>query len=129
MPTDSANRSSVWMREQLLGVPAEAVSMTGRATSECFDLLECVFASSTNGFRYRIIPIDEHDDNISVGLGIEWRDLLPLLTKLGLLASHAALLGSVGNMAAVGACGGGGARGAAVRVWTSSLTVGVMMEI
>lgn len=32
-------------------------------------------------------PTSQHDDDILVGLGIEWRYLLPLLTKCGLLRS------------------------------------------
>jgi hypothetical protein len=44
-----------------------------------------LFATSTTGFWYRILPIEDHDDNISVALSIEWRYLLPLLAKGGLV--------------------------------------------
>jgi hypothetical protein len=51
-------------------------------------IIETFFAKSTTSFWYRILPIEDHDDDISVALGIEWHYLLPLLTKGGLLRSR-----------------------------------------
>lgn len=39
------------------------------------------------GLWFRILPVDDHNDDISVGVGMEWRYLLPLLSKCGLVRS------------------------------------------
>ena len=55
---------------------------------EGFSLVEQLLAHSTMGLWFRILPVDDHDEDICVGLGVEWRYLLPLLTKCDLLQSR-----------------------------------------
>ena len=74
-------------RQRVLGVQAAGIHRLGRGTVECFSVLERLFFHATQGIWFRILPIDDHDDDICHGLGVEWRYLLPLLTKCGLIKS------------------------------------------
>lgn len=75
-------------RHRSLGVHASGIQRRGQDTEECFHLLEGLFAHSVPGlWFFRILPVYDQHDDISVGLGIEWRYLLPLLTKCGLVRS------------------------------------------
>ena len=74
-------------RQRVLGDHAAGIQRLGRGTVECFSKLELLFAHSQSGLWFRILPIDGYDDDISVGLGVEWKYLLPLLIKCGLVRS------------------------------------------
>ena len=50
-----------------------------------FDLLCKCFTTLNAGIWWRIIPLGDGYDDISVGTGIEWDDLLPLLMDAGFL--------------------------------------------
>jgi hypothetical protein len=75
-------------RQKVLGTQAEGIQRLGRGTEECFRLVEQLLAHSTTGLWFRILPIDGHDDDICVGMGVEWHNLLPILIKCGLLRSR-----------------------------------------
>ena len=74
-------------RQRVLGDQASGIRRLGKGTVECFSKLELLFAHSQTGLWFRVLPIDGHDDDICVGLGVEWKYLLPLLTKCGLVRS------------------------------------------
>ena len=46
-------------------------------------------AQAVQGVWYQILPVDEYDDDITVGTGVEWQYLLPILSKCTLLRSTA----------------------------------------
>ena len=74
-------------KQRLLGMYAIGIQRLGRGTQECFDLLAELFRHAKKSLWFRILPVDEHNDDISIGLGVDWRYLLPLLTKVGLIRS------------------------------------------
>ena len=74
-------------RQKYLAAQATGIRRLGRDTVECFSVLERVFLHATPGLWFRILPLDDSDDDICVGFGVEWRYLLPLLTKCGLVRS------------------------------------------
>ena len=47
-------------------------------------LREC-FSKLSENVWWRILPVEDDFDDISVGMGIHWEDLLPLLLHTGLL--------------------------------------------
>ena len=59
----------------------------GQFTEECLHLVHLILAQSTPHLWFHILPVDEKDDDICVGTWVEWKFLLPLLTKCGLLHS------------------------------------------
>jgi hypothetical protein len=83
-PLDSSEDRN---RQRVLGVLAEGIQGRGNRGEECYTVLKSLFAQSTPGIWFRILPVDDQDDDVCVGLGVEWRYLLPLLTTCGLLRS------------------------------------------
>jgi hypothetical protein len=75
-------------QQRHLGVQTAGIHRLGRGTEECFDLVQRILAQAVEGFWYRILPVDDHDDDITVGTGVEWQYLLPLLSKCSLLRSR-----------------------------------------
>ena len=74
-------------RQRVLGTHVAGIQQRGGpGTVECFSVLELLLAHSSLGLWFRILPIDDHDDDICVGLSVEWSYLLPLLTKCGLVS-------------------------------------------
>jgi hypothetical protein len=71
----------------VLGVQSAGIQLRGQFTEECFRLVHLILAQSTPHLWFRILPVDGKDDDICVGTGVEWKYLLPLLTKCGLLRS------------------------------------------
>ena len=71
--------------QEILVERVEKLTRLGKNADTCFDLLKRVLASATQGFWWRISPVDGYDDDISVGFGVEWCYLLPLLIKCGLM--------------------------------------------
>jgi hypothetical protein len=69
-------------------VQTAGIHRLGRGTEECFDLVQQILAQAVKVFWYRILPVDDCDDDITVGTGIEWQYLLPLLSKCALLRSR-----------------------------------------
>ena len=50
-------------------------------------LLQRCMDTLSEGIWWRILPLEDGYDDISVGMGIDWEDLLPLLINHGLLYS------------------------------------------
>lgn len=75
-------------QQRQLGVQTAGIPRLGRGTEECFDLVHKIMKQAVEGFWYRILPVDDCDDDITVGTGIEWQYLLPLLSKCSLLRSR-----------------------------------------
>ena len=69
-PSDPFHRRK---HQRLLEETAEGIRLTGRDTAECFSLLEQVFAQSTRVLWFRILHVDNHEDDICVGTGVAWR--------------------------------------------------------
>ena len=59
------------------------------ATEISTDLLQRCFGLLQEGIWWRILPIDHSYDDISVGIGIDWEYLLPLLINSKLLFAKA----------------------------------------
>ena len=51
-------------------------------------LLQEGFRTLSEGIWWRILPLEESYDDIAVGMGIDWEDLLPLLINNGLLYTN-----------------------------------------
>ena len=58
-------------------------SSTNKEKSMC--LLQQCFGLLTSQIWWRLLPIDDGYDDISVGIGIDWQYLLPLLVNTGLI--------------------------------------------
>ena len=74
-------------KQRVLGLQSAGIRLNGQGMQECHDLICSLLKQSKNGLWFRILPIDGFDDDISVGTGVDWQYLLPLLTKCGLIRS------------------------------------------
>ena len=84
-PLDSSHKGK---RQRVLSEHAIGIQRLGRGSSECFDILKLLLAQATKGVWFRILPVDDGKDDISHWLGVEWKYLLPILMKCGLLKSR-----------------------------------------
>ncbi len=75
-------------QQRVLGVQTAGIHRLGKGTEECFALVQQILAQAVPGVWYRILPVDEYDDDITVGTGVEWQYLLPILSKCSLLRSR-----------------------------------------
>lgn len=73
-------------RKQLVDAVA-GIQRNGRNVEESLDLLIGLFEVTTRGQWFRILPVDDQYDDISHATGMEWRYLLPILMKVGLIAT------------------------------------------
>ena len=58
---------------------SERVHWIQTAKEITMSLLERCFQTLNEGIWWRILPLEDGYDDISVGMGINWEDLLPLL--------------------------------------------------
>ena len=66
---------------------SERVHSTQTAKEITMSLLQRCFSTLNEGIWWRILPLEDGYDDLSVGMGIDWEDLLPLLINCGLLYS------------------------------------------
>jgi len=74
--------------QRVLGVQSAGIQPIGQFRENSFYLVHLILVRSTPHLWFRILPVDGQNDDISVATGVEWRHLLPLLTKCGLLRSN-----------------------------------------
>ena len=66
---------------------SERIHATQTTKEITSSLLQRCMDTLSEGIWWRILPLEDGYDNISVGMDIDWEDLLPLLIHYGLLYS------------------------------------------
>ena len=66
---------------------SERVHRTRTPKEITMSLLQRCFQTLNEGIWWRILPLEDGYDDISVGMGINWGDVLPLLINCSLLYS------------------------------------------
>ena len=82
-----ANRLRRRSEETVTDGLSERVHQTQTPKEITRSLLQRCFQTLNEGIRWRILLLEDGYDDISVGMGIDWEDLLPLLINHGLLYS------------------------------------------
>jgi hypothetical protein len=72
-------------KHKLGNLPANLCRQRAGRREVCFHLLKQLFNLAPQGYWFRILPVDDGFDDISMALGVEWRFLLPLLISCGLI--------------------------------------------